>query len=228
MDSVNISQLCSLYNPAESAQTVVMMSFAVLSESALQCGSSSGSKTPCSSWRVIRSHNSCMLTAAPPIKTGDLSGPCVWSVGELWPCKYASDTFAVPIIERQPICLVMHRILKAQYCAGMLLIPKPSGVTAATYAAWFCFVTTTDGKQTLCFPLSVVIYMIKNNSHNNVSVGNIFFLVQENHKKTTLAWVTRTNSQNTLLYISRKLASTARRGCVCRSQFSHCLKSTLQ
>lgn len=54
------------------------------------------------------------LHAAPPIKTGDLSGPCVCPVGELWPRKYASNTFAVPIIESQPICLVMHMILKAQ------------------------------------------------------------------------------------------------------------------
>lgn len=90
-----------------------------LHKTALRCGSSSCFKTPCSSWRVIRSQSrdSCMLTAAPPIKTGDLSGPCVCPVGELWPRKYASDTFAAPVIESQPICPVMHMILKAQRCA---------------------------------------------------------------------------------------------------------------
>lgn len=109
---------CSLQHPAESSQTVVMKTFAELPQTAMQCGSSSGSKTPCSSWQVIQSHSldSCMLTAAPLIKPGDLSRPCVCPVGELWPRKYASDTFAVPVIESMPICLVMHMILKAQHC----------------------------------------------------------------------------------------------------------------
>lgn len=113
LDSGNTFQFCYLWNPAESAQTVLMMSFAALSEWVPQCGSSSSSKTPCSSWRVNRSRNSCLLAAAPPEKTGDLSGPCVRSVGELWPCKNASDTFAVPIIDSQLISPVMHMILNA-------------------------------------------------------------------------------------------------------------------
>lgn len=88
-----------------------------------------------------------LLAAATAIKTGDLSGPCVCAVGELWPHKYASDTPTVPIIESQPICLVMHMILKAKHCAYghySSLNFKGSHLSHDFY-----FVITGHGKQSL-------------------------------------------------------------------------------
>lgn len=149
-DSVNITQFCCLHHSAERSQTAVMKPFAELLRTALRCGSSSRSKTPCSSWRAIQSqsHDSCMLTAAPPIKTGDLSEPCACPVGELWPCKYASDTFAVPIIESQPICRVMHMILKAQRCVfGRYSSLNHQGSQQQHMSHDFCYVTMANGKQ---------------------------------------------------------------------------------
>lgn len=117
-----------------------MKSFADVSQTVPWCDNPSCSKTPCSSWWLFQSQrlDSCMPTAAPPIKTGYLSGPCVCPVGEVWPGKYASDTFPWPIIESQPNRLVMHIILKAQHCVWTLLIPKPTGVPASTHAEWYC------------------------------------------------------------------------------------------
>lgn len=147
IDSVNTAQFCCLHYPAERSQTALMKSFAELLQTALRCGSSSCSKTPCSSWQAIQS-DSCMLTAAPPIKTGDLSEPCACPVGELWPCKYASDTFAVPIIESQPICRVMHMILKAQRCVfGCYSSLNHQGSQQQHMSHDFCYVTTANGKQ---------------------------------------------------------------------------------
>lgn len=60
----------------------------------------------------------------------------IWTMcpaGELWPCKYASDTFAVPIIESQPIGLLMYTISESSaLCVWMILILKPPGVTWTT------------------------------------------------------------------------------------------------
>ena len=111
---------------------------------ALRYGSSPCSKTPCSSWRII--HDSCMLTAAPSIKAGDLSGPCGCPVGELWPHKYASNTFAVPIIESQPIPLLMCMILKAQHCVFGRYSSLNLRESHWQHVTWSCFVTTADGK----------------------------------------------------------------------------------
>lgn len=139
-----------------------MKSFAELPQTAVRCGSSSCSKTPWSSWQVIQSQSSdsCMLAAAaPPIKAGDLSGACVRPVGELWPHKYASDTFAVPVIESQAnLPSNAHDSESSALCIWILVIPKPSGVIATPHGTWFHFVIAAHGKQphccTLFFPLT--------------------------------------------------------------------------
>lgn len=85
----------------------------------------------------------------------------IWTMcpaGELWPYKYASDTFAVPIIESQPIGLLMYTISESSaLCIWMILIFKPPGVTWTTCHMIFCFVTTADRKLFLDPPLLFLV-----------------------------------------------------------------------
>lgn len=126
-------------------QTVVMMSFAVLSRTRQQCGSSSSPEMPRSSWAVFESRSRGDMPApAPPIKkSGDLSGPCVRPVGELWPCKYATNTFPLLVIERQSNCLEFAHDLKTSLFCFHLSHPwKHQG--------------SADGRRSACIPLHVV------------------------------------------------------------------------
>lgn len=128
-----------------------MMSFAVLSRTRQQCGSSSSPETPRSSWAVFESQSRGDMPApAPPIrgekkkkKSGDLSGPCVRPVGELWPCKYAANTFPLLVIESQSNCLEFaHDFKTSLFCFHLSHPRKHQG--------------SADGRRSACIPLHVV------------------------------------------------------------------------
>lgn len=118
-----------------------MKSFAELPQTAPRCGSSSRFKTPGSSWRVIQSHDSCMLTAAPPIKKG-------WFISTM--CLSCWWALTAQVCQRHLCCAhnrkqanlpgYAHDFESSALCVWTLLISKPPGVTATTHVTWYCTV----------------------------------------------------------------------------------------